>query len=209
MREKVGIIRIVGQQFLKRSGPQDEYFLEYAGEVPSVQYDFTSDLARIRPGLDRFPTRGGSAILDGIDAGLAAIRRAHNLNRSLLVISDGGDNSSALGGDAVTRTLLNTPVPIFLLIPVPGPEAGSFNKQGKADILRLVTRSGGFALSMSERDSENAALNIATAIRSPYVLDFVSQRSGKAFDPQKIKVEVKGIRPRPSVFVGVAVPSPR
>ncbi len=210
MRGNLAITDAFGSAFLERSGPQDEYFLEYAGEPPSFQCDFTRDLARLRPGLRAHLTKGGSAIWDAIDLGLAAMRRARNFNRALLVISDGADNSSALRIGDIMRTLLSAPAPIFLLAPAGGPKANSFEKKAEAKTLRLITRSGGFALPISDRQYvDDAASKIATAIQSPYVLSFAPLRPGEALDSQKIKVEVRGVRPRPSVFVGVAVPGPQ
>lgn len=194
--------------FLGASGPQDEYFLEYANAAPAIQCAFTSDLPQIRAKLETTP-KGRTALVDAVYLALNAMRKARHANRALLIVSDAYDNQSIHRIEELTAAFSSWPLPIFLVILV---ERWRTELQpleelsAREDLVRFANRSGGYATWVSNKQEMSAAVTkLASAIRSPYLLYFVSPASLMTQRPLDLQVEVIGVRPRPLVFYRGAI----
>ena len=86
-RRLPALIQAGVEEFLAASGPQDEYFLEYASETASIAVGWTSDLSSIRSQLKIVP-KGRTALIDGIYLALDVLRKARHTNRALLIFTD-------------------------------------------------------------------------------------------------------------------------
>jgi Ca-activated chloride channel family protein len=79
---------------MKTANPQDEFFLIQFNDRPLLTSAFTADTGKIQNDLDFIQSKGRSALWDAIYLALHEIKKSHNPRKALLVISDGGDNSS-------------------------------------------------------------------------------------------------------------------
>ena len=61
---------------------------------PELVMPMTHNLEEIQNRLTFTQSKGRTALLDGILLGLHTMKKAHNPRKALVVISDGGDNSS-------------------------------------------------------------------------------------------------------------------
>ena len=85
-------------QFLKTANPEDEFFLVQFNDRPELTVPFTPDTEELQNRLLFTESKGRTALLDGVYMAMNQMKKARNPRKALLIISDGGDNSSALYG---------------------------------------------------------------------------------------------------------------
>src|SRR5579864_5645091 len=81
-------------QFMKTANPQDEFFLIEFSDRPEIVQPFTSETEEIQNRLTFTQAKGRTALLDGVYLAMNQMKKAHNPRKAILIISDGGDNSS-------------------------------------------------------------------------------------------------------------------
>jgi Ca-activated chloride channel family protein len=84
--------------FVRSSNPQDEMFVVNFNErvslgLPAAK-SFSSSASELEMALNGVPARGKTALYDAIEEGLAHLKEASREKKVLIVVSDGGDNSS-------------------------------------------------------------------------------------------------------------------
>jgi VWFA-related protein len=100
MRRKRSEVILAGLAFAKESNPQDEFFVVNfnnsvaRGLPPSLP--FTDDLQLLRAALYYGEPVGQTALYDAIAYALHHLERGHRDKRTLIVVSDGGDNVSQM-----------------------------------------------------------------------------------------------------------------
>src|SRR5260370_37084792 len=81
-------------EFFKTANPQDEFFMIAFSDKPEELSDFTSSVEDIQGKLLYTMPKGKTALLDAIYFGISKMRQAKYQRKVLLIISDGGGNSS-------------------------------------------------------------------------------------------------------------------
>src|SRR6266481_7452458 len=81
-------------EFFRTANPQDEFFMIAFSDKPEELSDFTSSVEDIQGKLLYTMPKGRTALLDAIYFGISKTRQAKYKRKALLIISDGGDNSS-------------------------------------------------------------------------------------------------------------------
>src|SRR5580704_2809940 len=94
MGNKVGKSKEAALQFLKTANPQDEFFLVGFSDHAELMSTFANRVEDLQSRIVSSSAKGSTALLDAIYLGLSEMRTARNAKRALLIISDGGDNSS-------------------------------------------------------------------------------------------------------------------
>jgi VWFA-related protein len=100
MSRKRGEVILAGLAFAKESNSQDEFFVVnfnnsvVRGLPPSMP--FTDDLQHLRSALYYGVPVGQTALYDAIAYALKHLERGHRDKRTLIVVSDGGDNVSKI-----------------------------------------------------------------------------------------------------------------
>ena len=108
--------REVLRQFLGTASPGDEFALVQAGPHPVLMSGFTSHFDEI-PALTGGSVRpqGTSALLDAVYLAMNQMRKAHNPQKALLVISDGGVNSSRYTELEIKNALRDDDVRVYAI----------------------------------------------------------------------------------------------
>ncbi len=94
MGPKLDKSRQAVSEFFKTANPEDEAFLVVFNDKPELVTPLTHNLEEIQTRLTFTQSKGRTALLDGILLALHTMKKAHNPRKALVVISDGGDNSS-------------------------------------------------------------------------------------------------------------------
>src|SRR5258708_18058029 len=94
MANKLGKAKEAAFQFFKTANPEDEFFLVGFNERAQLLSPFTNNVEDLQSRMLSASAKGKTALLDAIYRGLSQMRGAHSGKRALLIISDGGDNSS-------------------------------------------------------------------------------------------------------------------
>ncbi len=109
MREKRPAVVIAGLSFAKESNSQDQFFVVNfnntvtPGLPPGV--NFSDDLQRLRAALYMGTPAGQTALYDAVVFGLEHLRKGVQPKKTLIVVSDGGDNVSKTTCDEVMRLI--------------------------------------------------------------------------------------------------------
>src|SRR5438270_4335663 len=94
MTNKVEMERAAVSEFVKNANPLDDYFVIAVSSHPQLIATSTQSLATIQSRLALAVPEGSTALLDAIYMGVSQMRSARYERRALVIISDGGDNSS-------------------------------------------------------------------------------------------------------------------
>jgi Ca-activated chloride channel family protein len=173
MRGRHDDVTAAGASFATISHPLDEFFTLNFNEVvwPGLPAGvaFTSDGEQLRAALAGAPARGMTALYDAIDRGLDQLERGTRDRRALVVVSDGGDNASSHGFDAVLEHARTANAAIYSVTLV-DPDARETNP---GVLSRLAHETGGLAFRPDNKPDVMAAFaRVAREIRSGYSLGF-------------------------------------
>ena len=94
MGEKLKRSRMAASVFFKIADPDDEFFLVEFDSRPRLVVPLTKDFGRIENELTFSRSHGSTALLDAIYMALQEMHKSKKNKKTLLIISDGGDNNS-------------------------------------------------------------------------------------------------------------------
>lgn len=203
MGEKMGKAREAVAQFFKTANPDDEFFLVEFNNRPEMATEFTQSLAEIQNRLTFTQSKGRTALLDAIYLALNKMKEAKNQQKALLVISDGGDNSSRYTEREIKRLVRESDVQIYAIgIFEPYSSRGRTPEElsGPGLLNEVCEETGGRQFPVENlNELPDIAEKIGIELRNQYVLGYVpsnEQRDGKW---RRVKVEVKKIRGMPQL----------
>src|SRR5579871_3524672 len=115
MGHKLGRARQLVSELLKLAGSQDEFALVQTSDRPVVVSGYGSTADALETQLTFAQSKGRSAVLDGIYMGLQVSRAGRNARKVLLVISDGGENSSRYTETEIRNAIAETGVRVYVV----------------------------------------------------------------------------------------------
>jgi VWFA-related protein len=113
MGAKLRLARETVDQFLKTAQPRDEFFLVSFDDEPALACGLTADPDKIRARLTFIQSRGGSALFDAVYMAVRELSAAKNSRKTVLVISDGGDNHSRYSVREIARAARDAGIKIY------------------------------------------------------------------------------------------------
>ena len=102
-------------QFMKTANPEDEFFLVCFNDRPELVVSLTPDTEEIQNRLTFTQAKGRTALLDGVYMAMNHLKKAKNPRKALLIISDGGDNSSRYSETEVRNAVRESDVQIYAI----------------------------------------------------------------------------------------------
>jgi len=179
--------------FIDASNPRDEIFITHfndrvrRGLPPGTM--FTDDLNLLRNALWNNPAEGMTALYDGILDALHQLELGKQDKKSLVVVSDGGDNASAHQFKDVLNAVQSTRATIYTV--------GVFDAEdpdrNPGLLRRLASISGGVAyLPEHLEDLPEICRGIAKDIRNRYSIGYVPVRVDDKSALRNIKVSITG-----------------
>ena len=185
-------------EFFKTANPEDEAFLVEFSDRPELATPFTHNLEEIQNRLTFTQSKGRTALLDGIYLALHTMKKAHNPRKALIVISDGGDNSSRYTESEIKNLVKEADVQIYAIgIYEPMSARGrSPEELSGPGLLTDVSEPTGGRHFIVENLNElpDVAAKIGIELRNQYVLGY--NPSNQARDGKYRKVNVKLVQPR-------------
>jgi Ca-activated chloride channel family protein len=185
-------------EFFKTANPEDEAFLVEFSDRPELVTPFTHNLEEIQNRLTFTQSKGRTALLDGVLLALRTMKKAHNPRKALVVISDGGDNSSRYTESELKSFVKEADVQIYAIgiyesISARGRTPEELSGPG---LLTDISEPTGGRHFIVENLSElpDVAAKIGIELRNQYVLGY--SPSNGARDGKYRKVQVKIIQPR-------------
>jgi len=185
-------------QFFKTANPQDEFFLIEFSDRPEMVVDFTTHLEEIQNRLTFTQSKGRTALLDGVYMALHKMKKAKNPRKALLIISDGGDNSSRYTESEIKNLVREADVQIYAIgIFEPMSTRGRTPEElsGPSLLGEIAEQTGGRHFPVENlNDLPDIAAKIGIELRNQYILGYTP--SNRDRDGKYRRVTVKLVQPR-------------
>ena len=198
MGPKLDKSRQAVSEFFKTANPEDEAFLVVFNDRPELVTPLTHNLEEIQNRLTFTQSKGRTALLDGILLGLHTMKKAHNPRKALVVISDGGDNSSRYTESEIKNLVKESDVQIYAIgIYEPVQSRGRTPEElaGPGLLTDISEPTGGRHFVVENlNELPDVAAKIGIELRNQYVLGY--SPSNQVRDGKYRKVSVKLVQPR-------------
>ena len=203
MGDKIGRAKDAAIAFLKTSNPEDEFFLLTFADKPSLDEEFTNDVADIQNRLAYKGAKGSTTLYDAVYLGLEKMKQGHNPKKAILLITDGEDTRSRYSLINVRNAVKESDVQIYAIGIVNSYYSDfSQGRSGRAILEEMTEITGGKAyFPNSVYELEDICTKIAIELKNQYVLGYASTNPAKDGRWRKIKVKLNAPKGLPSLSV--------
>jgi len=193
MGEKLRRSRMAAAVFFKISDPEDEFFLVEFDSQPRLVVPLTRDFGRIEEELTFSRSKGSTALLDAIYLALQEMRKSQKNKKTLLLITDGGDNNSRYSVTEVKKLIQESDVLIYAIGVFGG--GSTPEEAGGPELLGHIAEStGGRMFVANSAEMPDIAKRIGIELRNRYILAFAP--TSQAHDGKYHHIQVKVVPPR-------------
>ena len=209
MKYALPVARQVASAFLHTANPADEYLLLTVSTEPDALSGFTRDTADLEKSIEATRPNGMTALIDTVFVGLKSMHKAAQPRRAMLVLSDGMDNHSRYTRSQLLRVAVEADVQIYTIIlengltggqavgmpfrpamiAKPGDQMRGF--EGPTMLEQLADKTGGLHFRVhNEAEAKAAAMKVALAIRSEYVIGYRPPDNAVAGKWRRVRVKL-------------------
>ena len=195
MRNKLGQVKTASLALVEDSNRDDEVFIVNFNDTAYMDLpegkNFTNDIKELEVALARIDTRGGTAMRDAIQMSIEHLKKAHKDKKVLVVVTDGNDNSSIVGMEALMRSARQSGVVIYAvgLLTEEEHREASRAKRALNDLTEATGGSVFFPKEVSEVD--RIAHQVARDIRNQYTIAYSPLRAAMDGTFRQIKITAK------------------
>ena len=207
MGAKLQKSRQAAAQFFKTANPEDEFFLITFNDRPEMVVPFTTDTDELQNRLTFVQSKGKTALLDGVYLAMNQMKKARNPRKALLIISDGGDNSSRYTESEIKNAVREADVQIYAIgiyEPIAGRGRTPEEMSGPGLLNEISEQTGGRAFAVDNlAELPDVAAKIGMELRNQYVLYYNpknQQRDGKYRHVSVKLVQPRGLPPLKAYF---------
>jgi len=186
MGSKLQKSRQAAAQFFKTANPEDEFFLVEFNDRPTLVQGFTTDTEDLQNRLTFTQSKGRTALLDGVYLSMNQMKKARNPRKAILIISDGGDNSSRYTESEIKNAVREADVQIYAIgIFEPMSSRGRTPEEmtGPGLLNEIAEQTGGRSFQVENlNELPDIAAKIGIELRNQYVLYYTPKnltRDGK------------------------------
>jgi len=180
-------------QFLKTANPEDEFFLIEFNDRPELVVGFTANTEEIQNRLTFTQSKGRTALLDGVYMAMNQMKKARNPRKAILIISDGGDNSSRYTEGEVKNAVREADVQIYAIgiFEQPASRGRTPEEMSGPGLLSEITeQTGGRHFAVDNlAELPDVAAKIGIELRNEYVLGYNPKNATR--DGKYRRVQVK------------------
>jgi Ca-activated chloride channel family protein len=194
-------------QFMKTANPQDEFFLVEFNDRPELVQGFTTQTEEIQNRLTFTQAKGRTALLDGVYMAMNLMKKAHNPRKAILIISDGGDNSSRYTETEVKNAVREADVQIYaigIFEPVASRGRTMEEMNGPGMLAEMAEQTGGRHFAVDNlAELPDVAAKIGIELRNQYLLGYSPKnatRDGKYRRVLVKLVKTTGLPPLKAMF---------
>jgi len=197
MGPKLRRSRHAASAFFKTANPEDEFFLVEFNDTPRLMVPLTRHTEDIENQLLFTQSRGRTALLDAIMLSLHELKKSEKKRKALLIISDGGDNSSRYSETEVRNLVRETDVLIYAIgVFEPFSSRGRTPEEsaGPGLLTDITEQTGGRHFPADLIELPDIAAKIGIELRNRYVLGY--SPTSPLRDGRYHHVQVKVVPPR-------------
>lgn len=198
MGEKLRRSRMAAAAFFRTANPEDEFFLVEFNDRPRLTVPLTRNVAEIQNELTFAQSRGRTALIDAVFLAMHEMKKSKKNRKALLIISDGGDNSSRYTESEIRNLVRENDVLIYAMgiFESYGARGRTPEELSGPGLLRdIAEQTGGREFEVDNlNEMPDIAAKIGIELRNRYVLGFSPtdpQRDGRYH-----RVQVKVVPPR-------------
>jgi VWFA-related protein len=185
--------RQAAAEFFKTSNPEDEFFLVEFNDQPKMVVPLTRSVEEIQNQLTWAQSKGRTALLDAIFLSMHEMKKSTKNRKALLIISDGGDNSSRYTEGEVKNLVRENDVLIYAIgvFESGGARARTPEEAGGPGLLNeLCEQTGGRHLPADANELPDIAAKIGVELRNRYVLGYspVNQARDGRYHTLQVKI---------------------
>ncbi len=185
-------------QFAKRANPEDEFFLVQFNETAILAQTFTTSADEIQNRLMFARSKGRTALLDAIYRAMHEMKKAKNPRKALLVISDGGDNSSRYTGGEIKNLVKEADVQVYAIgiyEPLTVRARTQEEMSGPGLLTQIAEQTGGRQYAIENlNELADVASKIGVQLRNQYLLGYSPHN--QKHDGKYRRVQVKLVQPK-------------
>lgn len=202
MGAKMSKSRQAAAQFFKTANPDDEFFLVEFSDKPELVVPFTTNTEEIQNQLTFTQSKGRTALLDGLYLAMNQMKKARNPRKAVLIISDGGDNSSRYTESEIKKLVREADVQVYaigIFEPIAGRGRTAEELSGPSMLSELSEQTGGQHFAADNlNELPDIAAKIGIELRNQYVLGYTPTNLEKDGKYRRVKVTLqqpKGLPP--------------
>lgn len=198
MGQKLAKSRQAAAAFFKTANPQDEFFLIQFNERPEVVVPFTTNTGEIQNRLAFTQSKGRTALLDAIYLAMNQMKKARNPRKAILVISDGGDNSSRYTESEIKNAVREADVQVYaigIFEPLGNRGRTAEELAGPGLLSEIAEQTGGRHFPVENvNELPDVAAKIGIELRNQYLLGYTPTNQER--DGKYRRVVVKVVQPK-------------
>lgn len=189
MQAKQADVINAGLVFIGASNPHDQIFVvnfnDKVREGLPPEIPFSDDIRVLGKALSRDRSQGRTALNDAVAWALHHLDSGVREKKALILVSDGGDNSSQLKSDELMHLIEESPATIYTI--------GIFDSDDQdknPNVLKRIAHVSGGECFLPEDYTQVVPIcrRIAADIRNRYTIGYVPSRSGSSAGIRNIKV---------------------
>jgi Ca-activated chloride channel family protein len=191
--------------FCENLAPGDELFLVTVERQPHLLTDYGSDCAPIEDSLLLTHPHGPTALLDAIPLAVQHLRRARHARHAILILSDGGENSSRTRLATIRALAREANAQIYsatLGLEANFARATPGESQGPELLSEIAELTGGRAFAIDDRRRiPDAAASMAREIHDQYVIGYQPPDAPDDGKYHRITVKIQRQPSQPRLFL--------
>jgi Ca-activated chloride channel family protein len=181
-------------QFMKTANPEDEFFLVQFNDRPELTQPFTPNTEDVQNRLIFIQPKGRTALLDGVYMAMNEMKKGKNPRKAILIISDGGDNSSRYTRSEVKNAVREADVQSYAIgIFEPFASRGRTPEEldGPSLLHDLAEQTGGRDFNVENLgELPDVAAKIGLELRNQYLLGYTPKNKDRDGKYRRIQVKV-------------------
>jgi Ca-activated chloride channel homolog len=191
MREKRQKVNAAALNLVRASNSNDEVFIVNFNDEYYLDQDFTSNINKLKAGLEKIETRGGTALYDAVVASADHLKKEAKLEKKVIfVVTDGEDNESAETLEQAVRRLQGENGPTVYAIGIL--EGEEHPKHAKRALQIMSERTGGIAFFPKTLDEVDAiSRSVAHDIRTQYTIGYKPTTPKNQGGYRQVKVDAR------------------
>jgi VWFA-related protein len=201
MGSKLSKSREAAAQLFKTANPEDEFFLVQFNNRPELVVGFTSSTEEIQNRLTFTQAKGRTALLDGVYMAMNHMKKARNPRKAIIILSDGGDNSSRYTESEVRNLVREADVQVYaigIFESIGGRASTAELMAGPGLLNELAESTGGRHFPVDNlRELPDVAAKIGIELRNQYVLGYTPTNTTKDGKYRRVQVKLKQPRGLP------------
>ena len=192
MREKREKVNAAALNLVRASNPNDEVCVVNFNDEYYLDQDFTSNINKLKQGLEKIETRGGTALYDAVVASANHLKQDAKLEKKVIfVVTDGDDNESTETLEQAIRRLQAENGPTVYAIGIL--EGEDHARHAKRALQLMCERTGGIAFLPKTLDEVDAiSRSVAHDIRSQYTIGYKPSNPRSSGGYREVKVDAHG-----------------